>query len=274
VCNTSQQAIIDFSTVLGEGTFKRVYSATYSEGTQKGDPAVWKVLKKGAVFDTIAFGEDVQTISKAKEIVTAFNTCAVLSKTIYMNEATVWSKRNLESELDLDTQALLEAMGGPKLEKGLVEPKIVGDFVKFNSNTGHVNGADAMQALSHFSYHHTNGTAVLCDLQGGRYDSCYVLTDPVIMSCTGTYGPTDLGLHGISNFMAHHKCNHFCQRHWKKHPAAQKFFDPREGSSIMLTAEGPGAAGPLLRSTKAMLPPGVFRQSSLPPLPPVPLFKF
>jgi hypothetical protein len=83
---------------------------------------------------------------------------------------------------------------------------IEGDFVKFNSNTGYTNGADVMQALSHFSFDYSGGQEVLCDLQGGRFDSCYVLTDPVIMSRAGEYGVTDLGASGISNFFFHHKC--------------------------------------------------------------------
>jgi Alpha-kinase family len=80
-----------------------------------------------------------------------------------------------------------------------------GEFLKFNSNSGYTNGADFMQALSHFSYHHSNGQ-FLCDLQGGHYEDVYVLTDPVIMSSgdTKTFGATDLGEEGIGNFFAHH----------------------------------------------------------------------
>lgn len=39
-----------------------------------------------------------------------------------------------------------------------------------------------MQALSHFSYHQSGRQYLFCDLQGGHYEDCYVLTDPVIMS--------------------------------------------------------------------------------------------
>ena len=50
----------------------------------------------------------------------------------------------------------------------LVEPLIEGTYAKFNSNSGWVNeGYNMMQALSHFSYHVTEGRYLLCDLQGG-----------------------------------------------------------------------------------------------------------
>merc|ERR1719502_2020314 len=97
---------------------------------------------------------------------------------------------------------------------------IDGEYFKFNSNTGYAAPDSAtMQALSHFSYHHTNGKYLLCDLQGGRYDGYYVLTDPVIHSKDKEFGGTDLGQDGIDNFMAHHKCGRFCNPNWKVPPA-------------------------------------------------------
>jgi hypothetical protein len=36
--------------------------------------------------------------------------------------------------------------------------------------------------LSHFSYNHSRGQFLLCDLQGGHYQDSYVLADPVVMS--------------------------------------------------------------------------------------------
>ena len=52
----------------------------------------------------------------------------------------------------------------------MTEPYIE-DFRKFNSNTGAgANDPDSMimNALSHFSYHMSNGTELMCDLQGGK----------------------------------------------------------------------------------------------------------
>lgn len=62
-----------------------------------------------------------------------------------------------------------------------------------------------MQALSHRSYHKTGCQLALCDLQGGIYSDCAVLTDAAILSRTPAYGVTDLGPDGIDNFFTHHK---------------------------------------------------------------------
>ena len=53
-----------------------------------------------------------------------------------------------------------------------------------------------MQALSHYTYHMTGGAVALCDLQGGMQGENVVLTDPVIMSNTLSYGAPDLGRAG------------------------------------------------------------------------------
>ena len=98
-----------------------------------------------------------------------------------------------------------------------------------------------MQALSHFSYHHSNGECLLCDLQGGRYEDCFVLTDPVVMSRSRTYGVTDLGFAGISNFFAHHKCNRYCKASWKKvnGPLVHPRIPVQMGTSMSIAALTP-----------------------------------
>ena len=52
---------------------------------------------------------------------------------------------------------------------------------------------------------------MLCDLQGGFTDDGIILTDPVLMSQSKKYGPTDLGRKGIREFFNHHRCNQFCR---------------------------------------------------------------
>jgi len=149
-----------------------------------------------------------------------------------MNEAQVWHEVNPQPD--------------GRQKRMLVEPMIEGAFVKFNSNSGHSNGDKVMAALSHFSYHHTNGQELLCDLQGGRYADCYVLTDPVIMSLDRKYGPTDLGERGISNFFAHHRCSELCQPNWRKFLVPDATIAVREGST-MEEFDAPDAAA---RSTE------------------------
>jgi hypothetical protein len=98
---------------------------------------------------------------------------------------------------------------------------------KFNSNTGwwpkyfkdhekaykKKHWIDVMQAVSHFSYHVSNGELVVCDFTGAFFDqsSDLVLIDPVILSRSERWGATDLGSIGISTFFSQHKCNAFCQ---------------------------------------------------------------
>lgn len=49
---------------------------------------------------------------------------------------------------------------------------------------------EAMQALSHFSYHHSNAAFLLCDLQGNADETGMVLTDPAVSSADQRYGPS------------------------------------------------------------------------------------
>ena len=51
---------------------------------------------------------------------------------------------------------------------------------------------------SHYSYHASNGSYLLCDLQGSYSDNKFVLTDPVIHSRAGEFGATDGGEEAIS----------------------------------------------------------------------------
>ena len=53
---------------------------------------------------------------------------------------------------------------------------------------------------------------MVSDLQGVRYDSKYVLTDPAILSLEGgNYGSTDLSLVGMGLFFLSHQCTDVCR---------------------------------------------------------------
>jgi len=204
---------------FAEGAFRRVYQEAYLQGPQAGEPCVTKVFKTGSVYDARYFDEDIRAIGRAKEIVTAFNEAALANKSVFVNEATVWRSNQPDAE--------------GRYEHVLVETMIKGKYVKFNSNSGHATaGYDLMQALSHFSFHYTSGREVLCDLQGGRYDTCYVLTDPAILSRSGKYGPADLGAKGISNFFFNHKCSKFCRPHWREESVPMRHFDTVPGTTM------------------------------------------
>jgi len=103
-------------------------------------------------------------------------------------------------------------------ESVLIEPFLGWNYEKFNSNLGDINRncGVSMEALSHFSYHMSNGQELLCDLQGVKSDEEYVLTDPVICSLKLKYGITDLGKKGIVAFFQNHKCTSLCSPSWRR----------------------------------------------------------
>lgn len=85
--------------------------------------------------------------------------------------------------------------------------------------------------MSHFSYHASSGTQLLCDLQGGVVADGAVLIDPAICSHDRRFGPADLGRDGISNFFANHVCNEFCgRRGWLLPRNAARLYAAREGT--------------------------------------------
>ena len=75
---------------------------------------------------------------------------------------------------------------------------------------------EPMQALSHFSFHDSDGAYVLCDFQGGMQLTHFVLTDPCIHSLTGEFGVTDGGEAAMKSFFSQHCCNCFCQHSWAR----------------------------------------------------------
>mmetsp|Transcript_15818 Transcript_15818/g.34901 ORF Transcript_15818/g.34901 Transcript_15818/m.34901 type:complete len:310 (+) Transcript_15818:47-976(+) len=194
------------NTPFAEGGFRYVYRGVYTSGPRQGEECVMKEFKSGGVHEDIFFKEDIEAVKKAGDLIEKFNAAGVVSKGVYLNEPEVWSGN----------------AGRIAGHKVLVEPMIKGEYFKFNSNTGHAEpDTQSMQALSHFTYHQSKGQYLLCDLQGGRYDGFYVLTDPVIHSKNKEFGGTDLGADGIENFMAHHRCGRFCSPSWKMPPAKQ-----------------------------------------------------
>ena len=179
-----------------------------------------KWLKSGIVYTDVAYHDDIRAVEKAIEIVHKFNCEHIIDKKVYVNRAAVW-------EYEQGTR-----YAG---QKHLIEPFIEG-FQKFNSNAGWYNDEtpwhEVMQALSHFSYHITGGSALLCDVQGGIFHDCVVLTDPVINSCARSYGPTDLGPEGISSFFPQYRLNNYSRSHWARPRQATPYHRPTRGTTL------------------------------------------
>lgn len=139
---------------FAEGTFKIVQRGVYTRGARAGQRCVSKEFKTGSVYEDYYFEEELSIIARAQRIIDSWHDADIIDRRILLNTPEIWE--NMESGC-----------------KNLVEPMIE-NFEKFNSNTGwaDITGglwSDAMQALSHFSYHHSGGQFVLCDLQGGVY---------------------------------------------------------------------------------------------------------
>ena len=110
-----------------------------------------------------------------------------------------------------------------KDENMLVELPLYGEFEKFNSNTGWSSRVGLLpNAFSHWTWVVSDGEHLVCDLQGyrgfpdgvlldGEKRHYYGFSDPAVLSRTGEYGPSDLGLKGQEAFFQKHVCNGFCR---------------------------------------------------------------
>jgi len=195
---------------LASGEFRDVFLQTYTKGPRKGQNAVWKEFKTGAVYENRFFAEDVKAVDKASDLIRAFNNSKGFR--IYLNKPEIWHK---------------ESSG----QKGLVEPHLP-EFKKFNSNTGwSAEGHPVMQALSHHSFASSGGHYLLCDLQGEYCNGNYVLTDPVVLSKSGEFGATDGGETAMASFFAHHRCNGLCHG-LPKVQSARPAFQARSGTTF------------------------------------------
>eukprot|EP00933_Yihiella_yeosuensis_P008423 TRINITY_DN113856_c0_g1_i1.p1 TRINITY_DN113856_c0_g1~~TRINITY_DN113856_c0_g1_i1.p1 ORF type:complete len:419 (-),score=67.06 TRINITY_DN113856_c0_g1_i1:271-1527(-) len=252
--NTGQRGEFSPKQRIGEGQYKYVVKGVYKPS---GKPNVWKFLHSGTTFSDDCFNYDIKAAEAALPLIAHFNN--YISKTfpqacVMLNIPEVWEQTN--------------GLDGLKGQTMLVEPLIEG-FAKFNSNSGASDpSALVAQALSHFSYHASDGTKLLCDLQGGKQHDNYVLSDIVTLSSDKSFGPTDLGLPGIENFFNQHKCNQFCCKSWKKVGAAKKFFQPVMGTTMMLPHQAapfkPEIAAVMRKDYKFLFPSEIgFTQDSI-----------
>lgn len=210
------------SVLFAEGSFRLVYKTFYRSGPAKGQKAVRKTLKSGTVFSAQPYEVDLRTSAKALTFIDAFNNAGLIDERIKINVPEVWKAVDHFNE-----------RGDPM--RCIVEPFIEG-YEKFNSNSGwndvSTGWGEAMQALSHFSYHVSGGECLLCDLQGGVYEREIILTDPVVLSRDGRFGVTDLGPDGIQTFFAHHRCNRYCDPRWAR-PRGVEIIRRRRGTTAM-----------------------------------------
>ena len=108
-----------------------------------------------------------------------------------------------------------------------MEPFIDEEWTKWSNNFNYLNKhssrleQELTQALTHFSFHYTDGAFMLRDLQGSFDGALFTLSDPCLVSAEpagGLLGPTDSGAAGINSFFfrQHKVCNQFCGKDWAR----------------------------------------------------------
>uniref|UniRef100_A0A7R9WJI9 Alpha-type protein kinase domain-containing protein n=1 Tax=Pseudictyota dubia TaxID=2749911 RepID=A0A7R9WJI9_9STRA len=194
---TSDRVRLHRNEVVGVGAFRTAYAGTYIGGNRNQQEAVCKCFKHNfRVLENEFFGHDFRVADKAIEYAEDWNGICEVGKEI------------------LVTRGDVHTIGGTKY---LVEP-LIRYFTKFTSNNGWIADEDdegwsvlAMEAFSHYTYHRSGGSLIVCDIQGryrhnsyNRSKCRFELTDPAICSRRRTYGPTDLGEKGIDSFFENH----------------------------------------------------------------------
>jgi Alpha-kinase family len=222
--NRSTVAEFDTSALISpfaQGGFRFCAEGEYTEGPRAGKKAVGKWFKVGHVIESEFFDLDIRAMEKAVELVAKWNEQCYIEESIRVNVPEVWTFDASDFFLE-DTKVLVE----PFIE----------NYQKFNSNSGWVAPStpwsEVMQALSHFTYHSSNGEYLLCDIQGGIGANTVVLTDPAISSRKKEFGVTDNGPKGISSFFSNHRCNEFCRGNWWVPQDRAQYFNPQEGTSM------------------------------------------
>mmetsp|Transcript_42519 Transcript_42519/g.83595 ORF Transcript_42519/g.83595 Transcript_42519/m.83595 type:complete len:270 (+) Transcript_42519:227-1036(+) len=225
--NLTSQSVHITGNKLGEGAFRVAYEGIYKGGNRNQQEAACKCFK--SIFRGLEnefFADDFRVADKAIDIAEDWNSIVEEDEKILMTKGDVMKKNGI---------------------KYLVEP-FIRYWTKYTSNNGWICSNEgwqgqAMEAFSHYSYHRTGGSLIVCDLQGRyRHDArkmkkCrFELTDPAICSRRRSFGPTDLGEKGIHSFFANHRCNHFCNiggTRWQRPRDAQQWFPVSEGTSMI-----------------------------------------
>lgn len=195
----------DLERPYARGTFRSVARGVYTDGPRQGRRCVIKWFHGHRGSDSKAYSNDLKVTSTARQLLRRFNSEKLIPQRISLNAQDLW--------------VFYEGGFGRKGRRVLVEP-FLENYRKWNSNNGWVDTSSTwaliMQSLSHYSFHASRGSLILCDLQGSASSSGALLSDPAICSQRKEYGSTDLGAHGIAKFFQNHKCSHFCRSRWLK----------------------------------------------------------
>ena len=220
--NISSTRFITQGEHISDGSFRACY---LGKDTITGQPIVLKKFRDYSPLEEKYWTEDVQASRESQRFANLFNKEIKSSKPITFIVPIVY---------DCSSNICKPFRAG---EKVLVEPFLGKDvYQKFNSNSGWQDKSCglSMPAFSHFTYHQSGGTMLVCDLQGVKINDRYILTDPVICSIKRAFGITDLGEDGIRSFFANHECTDLCQQTWKKHGSPKQYRKVIMGTTFLL----------------------------------------
>ena len=193
------------STSFAEGRFRKAYKGTWEKPLcDAGRKCVVKECKESYTWEATEWDTTLQVTKKAKELASAFNTKSGTNRPITYTDVHVLKVVKQSTNCT------------PKLNEYVIcEDYIEGKYEKWCNNYGYVCNDDtyiSMPGFMHWSWWYTDGELMIADLQGVRKDDSYLLTDPAIMSLSGSYGETDTGVEGMAMFfLGHQKCNTFCE---------------------------------------------------------------
>lgn len=155
ILNESTSAFFPQTLVpFAQGSFKKAYRGYYTDGPRQGQECVAKIFITPSIFNDHYFQIEMAVVRRTQRIIEAWNAARIIGMPVVLSVPAIWT---------------FTPNGG----RMLVEP-FIRNFQKFNDNSGRVyfqgsSWSDALQALSHFSYHYSHGQALLCDVQGGAY---------------------------------------------------------------------------------------------------------
>eukprot|EP00995_Heteronema_vittatum_P008549 NODE_376_length_1419_cov_665.294891_g277_i0.p1 GENE.NODE_376_length_1419_cov_665.294891_g277_i0~~NODE_376_length_1419_cov_665.294891_g277_i0.p1 ORF type:complete len:308 (-),score=110.78 NODE_376_length_1419_cov_665.294891_g277_i0:419-1342(-) len=196
---TSKPATVSMGTrSFQEGTMRHVF--LLRDHSLSGDQECVAKLSKFPTEDRRTYFSEVEMQCQCQELATEYN------------------RKNPPKKIQFVTPCVMELTKrrAPDNRGTLllgVEPMLRGNYVKYSNNFGFVGEEDRSTpaAFSHYTWCSSQGKQLVCDIQGvgDRY------TDPQIHSNAGhnnfLYGKGDMGIDGIRQFFASHRCNAICQ---------------------------------------------------------------
>ena len=189
-------------TSFAEGRFRRAYKGVWTAPVwDAGRNCVVKELKESYTWKATDWDGTKKTNERAKELAEEFNDDAGTDKPISYTDVHV-----------LRVVCRSDPNATPRLNEYVTcEDYIPGFFKKWCNNYGYISDeSSSLPAFMHWSWWYTDSEEMIADLQGVRNHNSYMLTDPAILSLSGSYGATDMGVEGMAMFFLMHKCNRFC----------------------------------------------------------------